>query len=59
MTEFVYNNAKNANTDHIPFQLNCRYHPIIFIKDEVKLYLRSCSINKLAKELKKLIKICY
>lgn len=59
MTEFLYNNAKNASTDHISFQLNCRYYPIIFIKDKDKLYLRSCSTNKLAKELKKLIKICY
>ena len=27
MTKFVYNNAKNANTSHSLFELNCDYHP--------------------------------
>ena len=27
MAEFAYNNAKNASTDHTPFELNYGYHP--------------------------------
>ena len=26
MTEFAYNNAKNASTSYTPFELNCGYH---------------------------------
>ncbi len=26
MTEFAYNNAKNASTSHTPFELNYGYH---------------------------------
>ncbi len=27
MAEFAYNNAKNASIGHIPFKLNCGFHP--------------------------------
>ena len=27
MTEFAYNDTKNASTGHTPFELNCGYHP--------------------------------
>ena len=27
IVEFTYNNAKNANTGHTPFELNCGFHP--------------------------------
>ena len=27
MAEFVYNNAKNANTGYILFKFNCKYYP--------------------------------
>ena len=26
IAEFVYNNAKNASTNHMPFKLNCGFH---------------------------------
>ena len=58
IAEFVYNNAKNANTGHIPFKLNCGFHPRVFFKDNIDPYSRSRSANKLAKELKDLINIC-
>ena len=35
MAEFVYDNAKNASTGHMPFELNCGYHPRISYKEEV------------------------
>ena len=28
MAEFLYNNAKNASTGHMPFELNCGYHVV-------------------------------
>ena len=56
--EFAYNNAKNASTDHTPFELNYGFHPQVSFEDNVDFYSRSCSTNKLAKELRKLIDIC-
>ena len=57
MAKFAYNNVKNASTSHTPFELNCSFHPRVFFKDDVDSCSRSCSANKLAKELKKLIDI--
>ena len=54
MAEFAYNNAKNANTSHTPFELNCGFYPQVFFKDDVD----SCSADKLAKKLRELIDIC-
>ena len=59
MTEFAYNNAKNTSTGHTPFELNCGYHLRVFFKDNVDPCLRSCFANKLAKELRELIEVCY
>ena len=47
MTEFVYNNAKNASISHISFELNCGYHPCVSYEED----LDSCSKSKTAKEL--------
>ena len=33
MAEFMYNNAKNASTSHIPFKLNCGYHCNVKARD--------------------------
>ena len=35
MAEFAYNNAKNASIGHIPFELNCGYHPWMSYKEDV------------------------
>ena len=56
MAEFAYNNIKNASTSHISFELNCSYHLKVFFEEDVDLRSKSRSTNKLAKELKKLIK---
>ncbi len=58
MAEFVYNNAKNTSTGHTPFKLNCDYHSRVFFKEDIDPYLRSCSANKLAEELRELIEVC-
>ncbi len=54
MAEFIYNNAKNTNTGHIPFELNCGYYQIVSFEEDVNPHSRSHFANKLAKELKKL-----
>ncbi len=59
IAEFTYNNTKNASTDYTPFKLNCDYHPRVPFKKDVDPRLRSCSTNKLAKELRELIEVCY
>ena len=58
MAKFTYNNAKNASTGHIPFELNCGYHPKVLFKEDVDSRSKSRSVNKLAKELRKLIEVC-
>ena len=57
MAEFAYNNAKNANTSHTPFKLNCGFHPQVSFEDDIDPCFKSRFANKLAKELKKLIDI--
>ena len=59
MAEFAYNNAKNANTNYTSFKFHCSYYSRILFKEDVNLRLRSYSINKLAKELRELIEVCY
>ena len=58
MTEFAYNNAKNASTSHMSFKLNCGFYSQTFYKKDVNLYSQSKSANKLVIELRKLITIC-
>ena len=40
MADFVYNNAKNASTGYISLELNCRYHPYVFYKEDLDLRLK-------------------
>ncbi len=58
MAEFAYNNAKNASTSHILFELNCGYHPKVSFEEDVDPRSRSCSANKLVEELRELMEIC-
>ena len=57
MAEFVYNNAKNVNIGHTPFKLNYGFYPQVFFEDDINLCSRSCSANKLVKELRELMNI--
>ena len=58
MTEFTYNNAKNASTGHMPFELNYEYYP--WMSYEIDIYLRSKSklLDKLLAELQELMTVC-
>ena len=58
IAEFAYNNAKNTNTSHTLFKLSYSYHSKVLFKEDINFYLRFCSIDKLAKKLKGLMKIC-
>ena len=58
MAEFAYNNAKNANTGHTPFELNCGYHPRISYEEEVDSRSKSKSADKLSAELRELMIVC-
>ncbi len=57
MTEFAYNNAKNASTSHTSFELNCDFYLRAFYKEDVNLRLQSKSADKLTTELRKLMAI--
>ena len=58
MTEFAYNNAKNASISHNSFKLNCGYHSWILYKEDIDPRFQSKSVDKLSTELKKLIIVC-
>lgn len=58
MVEFVYNNTKNASTDHTSFKVNYAYYLWVFLDDKVNSCSRSYSANRSAKKLSKLIFIC-
>ena len=58
IAEFAYSNTKNVSTSYTSFELNCDYHLRFFFKEDVDLCSRSCSANKLAEELRELIKVC-
>lgn len=56
ITEFIYNNTKNASTDHISFKLNCSYHLCVSYNKDVDL-LKSKTTDKVAAKLRKLMTI--
>lgn len=55
MAKFFYNNAKNAKSGHILFELNYSYHSWISYKENVNLYFKLKSANKLSAKLRELI----
>ncbi len=58
MAEFAYKNAKNANTGHTFFELNCGYHPRVSFEEDVDPRSKSRSANELAEELRELMEVC-
>ena len=58
MAEFAYNNSQNASTGHISFELNCGYHPRVFIEDKYDARSKSSSAKRLAIELRELMNNC-
>ncbi len=57
MAKFAYNNAKNDGTGYTPFELNCRYHPRAFYKEDVNPHFQSKSADKLATKLRELMAV--
>ena len=58
MAEFVYNNAKNTSTGHMPFELNCGYHLRVFFEGDLNPRSKLKSADKLLKELRELMIVC-
>ena len=58
MAKFVYNNAKNANTRHTPFELNCKYHFWVFYKKDIDPCSKFKSADELLAELQELMTVC-
>lgn len=48
ITKFVYNNAKNVNTEFTPFKLSSGYQPQVSYKDDIDFYCKSKLANKLS-----------
>lgn len=55
MSECAYNSTKNINTGYMSFELHYIYYPHVFFENKLDSYLKSCSPNELAKELRKVI----
>ena len=58
ITEFAYNNAKNASTGHTPFEPNCGYHPCISFKEDTNPCSKSKTAEKLFSKLRELMTVC-
>ena len=58
IAEFAYNNAKNTNTSHTPFELNCGYHPWMSYKKEVNPRSKLKSVDELSTKLRELMIVC-
>ena len=54
MAKFAYNNAKNAITGHMPFELNCGHHPRVCFKENTDPCSQSKTADRLSAELQKL-----
>ena len=58
MAEFAYNNAKNASTGYIFFELNCRYHSLVSYKKDLDPCSKSRTAEKLSSKLQELMTFC-
>ena len=58
IAKFAYNNAKNANTSYMPFELNYNYYPQMSYKKEVDSYFKSKLVDKLLAKLRELMIVC-
>ena len=59
MAKFANNNGKNASTSYTLFKVNCGYYSRVSFEEDVDFCLKSCSADKLARELKELIEVCF
>ena len=58
MAEFIYNNAKDAGTGFMPFELNCGYHPWVFYKKDLNLCSQLKTAEKLSSKLRNQMAVC-
>ena len=56
--EFAYNNAKNASTGHISFELNCGYHLCVSYKKDLDPRSKSKTAEELSFELQNFMAVC-
>ena len=59
MAKFAYNNVKNANTGHMPFELNCGYHLWVSYEEDINPRTKFKSADELSVELQELITVCH
>ena len=57
IAEFAYNNAKNASTSHILFELNCGYYPRVSHEKDLDPYSKLKTTEKLSSKLQNLMAI--
>lgn len=55
MVEYNYKKAKNANINHISFELNYGYYSRVFYKKDVDPHSKSKYVDKLATKIKMLM----
>ena len=55
LAKFAYNNAKNANTSHTFFKLNCGYYLCVSYEEDLDLYSKSRTAEKLFSKLQELM----
>lgn len=58
ITEFPYNNVKNANIGHTLFELNCNFHFQASYKKDIDIWSMSKVVDKLTNELRELTIVC-
>ena len=58
MAEFAYNNAKNASTGFMPFELNYGYHPWVSYKEDLDPHSKSRTAEELSSKLRELMTVC-
>ena len=58
MAKFAYNNAKNANAGHTPFELNCEYHLWVSYEEDIEPRSKSKLTDELSAELRELMIVC-
>ena len=58
MAEFAYNNAENASTGLMPFELNCGYYSRMSYEEDVDFRSQSKLADELSAELRELMIVC-
>lgn len=54
IAEFAYNNARNASTNYMLFELNCGFHSQVFYKEDLNSRSKLKAVNEIIIKLKEL-----